>query len=722
MEDNKTNGHKDVLLDRRQLDQVMKAINKQISHAQYEYKDSGALQVEMDELFSYEEINTLLPRLVANRQASLLQMKAIELDIWIEQLLDQLESGYEQRIQAAQGLLYIALGDFDQWINDRKKHLDTIIKNNALLFDRGVFHSVHQVLKRACNQLSSSNNKPIDNNKNLLFEIDLYLTINYLIIESNRQQGRFENDQDLLEMDILKYLFLMLARLKDGFMQSFPMKKLLLLISKVLLATLGNIQNTKDMKNEARRRHGLPIKRKTPIIKCSHRDLYTFQNDLASRYPTYTPSNIESTIFSNISPLTIKASSALATAMGISNATKQTTLPYQVLFPPKQPKSNNDNNKQANNPGVQGNTGLASDDPWHSSQTVVLPLLETGPSLPVGLKEANATYQQHLEISLADYQILMERQRAIQKWQELEKERTTYSNDQIRLSSSERTTTTTPMDEGQDSIKDKFDIIEQFYASIAPELQGIVIVLLKQLLTTATAKSKPTSKNNGQQLYQDGKQIKETTSMDRHREVLCKSISAILLLLLKWFKISHVLKFEYLSQLLVDSGCMLLILKIFGLQEIGTLASIKTDADEYGLFRQMESLQPQSNGIAATSNGSSYVSPPLSPSSESHYTNERNLFWIINLLHVLQMLSRDKVHRIMLLVQYKSSAIFKRVLKISHPVVELYALKNLKNQIPYLGRKWRSSNMKIISSIYFRCPPDFRDDWLITRNDKEEIS
>lgn len=73
------------------------------------------------------------------------------------------------------------------------------------------------------------------------------------------------------------------------------------------------------------------------------------------------------------------------------------------------------------------------------------------------------------------------------------------------------------------------------------------------------------------------------------------------------------------------------------------------------------------------------------------------------------MLSKRKTHRIMLLVQYKSSvsilkyqlfipnyinpfgkAILKRILKVSHPVLELYTLKVLKSQVPYLGRKWRS--------------------------------
>ncbi len=80
--------------------------------------------------------------------------------------------------------------------------------------------------------------------------------------------------------------------------------------------------------------------------------------------------------------------------------------------------------------------------------------------------------------------------------------------------------------------------------------------------------------------------------MARHREITSKAVSAILLLLLKWFKASRerrnegvpllrssvmttdILKEQYLATLLIDSNCLLLILKMFGLQEL--LATIQT--------------------------------------------------------------------------------------------------------------------------------------------------
>jgi hypothetical protein len=95
-----------------------------------------------------------------------------------------------------------------------------------------------------------------------------------------------------------------------------------------------------------------------------------------------------------------------------------------------------------------------------------------------------------------------------------------------------------------------------------------------------------------------------------------------------------------------------------------------------------------------------------------HEFAARNFFSVINFVHVLQKLTKRKIHRILLLVQYKSSAILKRLLKVSHPLLQLYTLKVIKSQIPYCGRKWRQSNMKVITAIYLNCRPDLKDDWL----------
>lgn len=84
----------------------------------------------------------------------------------------------------------------------------------------------------------------------------------------------------------------------------------------------------------------------------------------------------------------------------------------------------------------------------------------------------------------------------------------------------------------------------------------------------------------------------------RHREITSKAVSAILLLTLKWFKASRkyladpypniygsawldVMKFHHLGQLLLDTNCLLLILKMFGLQEVSASVISKADSPDH---------------------------------------------------------------------------------------------------------------------------------------------
>ena len=70
----------------------------------------------------------------------------------------------------------------------------------------------------------------------------------------------------------------------------------------------------------------------------------------------------------------------------------------------------------------------------------------------------------------------------------------------------------------------------------------------------------------------------------------------------------------------------------------------------------------------------------------------RNFETTICLMRILQKVSKHKLHRILPLVQWKVSAVLKRILKTTNPDLSLYALKLLKSQIPYLGKKWRQSS------------------------------
>ena len=122
----------------------------------------------------------------------------------------------------------------------------------------------------------------------------------------------------------------------------------------------------------------------------------------------------------------------------------------------------------------------------------------------------------------------------------------------------------------------------------------------------------------------------------------------------------------------------------------------------------------------------------------------RNLFSCINLVRILQKLTKWKHFRTVMLVVFRSAQILKRALKVRHPMMQQYILKLLKVQnkktenlayinprnfsfhhhfyyLPffpivqvqtkYLGRNWRKNNMKTISAIYRRVRHHLHDDW-----------
>lgn len=185
--------------------------------------------------------------------------------------------------------------------------------------------------------------------------------------------------------------------------------------------------------------------------------------------------------------------------------------------------------------------------------------------------------------------------------------------------------------------------------------------------------------------------------VNRHKEIIVKAVSAILLLYLKHFKINHIYQFEFMSQHLVFANCIPLVLKFFN-QHILTYIGSK-------------------NSIPIIDFPACILGEPAEVTAESLIIGDsgaymwRNVFSCINLLRILNKLTKWKHSRIMMLVVFKSAPILKRTLRVRHAMMQLYVLKLLKMQTKYLGRQWRKTNMKIISSIYSKVRHRLNDDW-----------
>jgi hypothetical protein len=193
------------------------------------------------------------------------------------------------------------------------------------------------------------------------------------------------------------------------------------------------------------------------------------------------------------------------------------------------------------------------------------------------------------------------------------------------------------------------------------------------------------------------KRTMEEVDAARHREIMWKAVSAVLLLLLKTLKSSRrfgevllmgcllpslpillcvdTLQSEYVNQLLVDANILPLILKLFNQQEtevvgvahneipsfrydfvgnkiIITLLSNRTHYALHHLTRFMTycTLREKPRVVP----GASLDGPEWMGNEREGELSARNGFAMVNLLRVMQTLTKHRGHRISMLLQYKA--------------------------------------------------------------------
>ncbi|KAF4523407.1 hypothetical protein B566_EDAN007878 [Ephemera danica] len=231
---------------------------------------------------------------------------------------------------------------------------------------------------------------------------------------------------------------------------------------------------------------------------------------------------------------------------------------------------------------------------------------------------------------------------------------------------------------------------EALYQAMLPNLPQYMIALLKILLAAApTSKAKTDSINIMADVLPEEMPMTVLQSMklgidvNRHKEIIVKAVSAILLLLLKHFKLNHVYQFEFMSQHLVFANCIPLVLKFFNQNIMGYIGA--------------KNIIPILDFPACVIGDQPELTSDSLEIGDSQQFCWRNMFSCINLLRILNKLTKWKHSRIMMLVVFKSAPILKRTLKVRHAMMQLYVLKLLKMQTKYLGRQWRKSNMKTIN-------------------------
>ncbi|XP_071453332.1 striatin-interacting protein 1 homolog isoform X2 [Hetaerina americana] len=675
------------------------------------YDDADCHANEIAELYSYTE----QPEFQLNVKAFEDLMQDYKLNpCWqslseaerksvVMKLLDHLEFlDKSMRMKAARCLLYLAQGCWAEVQSDEEQQ-QWAFENVLLLYKSGVFSSFVELLNIETENNTAATTALRKLAVSLADSTDLRVILSVLYVmvevirvmpedgsediknlkESFKAELGCHNGDEVLAVKLLG----MVTRFCSGSAPHFPMKKVLLLLWKVILVSLGGMDVLRNVKSDYREQAGLSqMKEDTMEVARTMRassppasaaDLLEAQNQKRNSRPFRRSLMKQSSLDE---PMGVDLEANDQSDDELREIEERRALEEAGELP--QPPS-----PRPLTPVISRMKGL----PWAPKvrqkdldqflestrqKFVGFPLLGDRDSLaglPQPIHEGVKVLKQHMYTSLAEVQVQREEELA----------RNPVSNPEIDV----------PMTP-----------VEILYQAMVPNLSQYMIALLKILLAAApTSKAKTDSINIMADVLPEEMPMTVLQSMElgidvnRHKEIIVKAVSGILLLLLKHFKLNHIYQFEFMSQHLVFANCIPLVLKFFN-QNITAYVGAKNVIPILDFPSCIIGDQPE------------LTTDSLEIGDYQRFC-WRNMFSCINLLRILNKLTKWKHSRIMMLVVFKSAPILKRTLKVRHAMMQLYVLKLLKMQTKYLGRQWRKSNMKTMSAIYQKVRHRLNDDW-----------
>ncbi|KAF8477057.1 hypothetical protein BDZ91DRAFT_10975 [Kalaharituber pfeilii] len=444
-----------------------------------------------------------------------------------------------------------------------------------------------------------------------------------------------------------------------------PLQQLLLLTWKAILVTIGSMKSPKHLaktKSWARVKEGLSKRVDKKVITASPLDYHNFRQDILAKYPAYNPPppvngfEIEGLKRSNNSSTNLggqgggmlggpydglSSNHCTVGANGILGGTTSSILnqPVHIATPAPSPPPSPAGTKGAKKQNYQTNQNFPFLYPPPNSSTSSEWRRVEGSggeasSVPESISEAGDLFQRRIRMTLAMRQLWKEREEFLRHergWAvgigaENDTEGIHTNDGGIGVNKHGKETC---MEER------RLQTVEDLYRTCLPNLQSFIIVCLKVVLqnlyspTGLVFQSIPDESSPRRNMGGDHNEANAANSAVRDEaklsamretEIMSKAVSAIFLLLLKWFRVSHVLKFEYLTQILLDTSYLPLMLRIFTHLDVATHVNTKTDWKEYSYlhFCKLNSASPDVQEEPAPS------SPTDIDDSENHQSSKED--------------------------------------------------------------------------------------------------
>lgn len=484
---------------------------------------------------------------------------------------------------------------------------------------------------------------------------------------------------------------------------------MVILFHRLLLLQFGDMKQYGKAKKYVYKKHNISPKTGRPnALNISPLDYHAFREDITSRFPTFVPppsdvpsgfdnsnslsqfleiprAKSKSTLNSNLAPpeghiatpVPTPCSSPTSQSRGSkSRKSFQTNLAYPSLYP-----SDSENGADE----LSGRINAPDD-------------LDNETQVPFSVLEATKILRDSVQIKLSTQQL----------WHERELFMTQERGWNLPAEESKRYLYHYEDDDSDEARR--MVRVEEFYQECLPSLSSIVYVLLQTIESNHNNRA-----YTRESLEDEAAEVPMASQLEmiRSKEIVLKSSCSSLFLLAKWFKLSHILKFEQLCIALHDY-------KLINI--VTNMLNTFTDHYQERVFGKI--LQPQHSFWDSCSafNPEYFVNLKGRPNLVNDASlNLRFLNTEVFLLKLLNMVTGDKTQRLKEL-PLSIGSLLKTFYQVFNLDIYQPILRITQELTPFKNKKWKSEHMDLISGVYLYRKLKLGDNWVTGKDITGELN
>ena len=741
-------------------------------HLDYQYKEYGDLSQEISEWFTFHDL-----KFIGSLDGLL---NSFEQNSDVEELATKLlGSSIDDNLSYLKSLLYFSFGEYatKSTVDEQVKQITV---NNLRLLELETYKPLVNMLLSFFErrmEIDTSDTSGSAVSKSVEVTYFRMLTLLYFLVLTalfNPQQLKAFK-KFLLESSLLESIVRFIEHWKWHHNNSYRVRYLVLLLNKLLLLELGNKDQMVSCDAFLKKLHHIKTfdesKDGKPVLTCSPLDYFAFRQDLLDKYPLYELGGVKDLKETTAPDPSIEEkykkfmavnaySNSLSNSIEIPKTNKSHTVLSQLPAQPVHIATPLPSPKLMSSDFMSGGEKIRKSYQVNQSMPFIYPnesLNDSGTNVPYAMVEADKILKHSIYESYSIKRLWSEREKFMKQERGYadaydDKDEFDYSFDDLRKEYPEKL-----------SEIDSLERVERFYSKTFFRLHSIIDVFVEIIKnnrvdknlslyeyelnpeTSFMVKSK-TPHDNDEAIVKVEQLLLLQLEVLSVKEIMTKNAVGIISRLLQWFKLSHVLKYYYLSSILFDQQFVTISLDFisnsFNNQNNQSLShqlgGKKDELLEYEmLINQNKLMNPQiklpkldffHNCLQLDTKSIEYkfinklfileLPKQLDSKKISHvYIQNFNRNFATILSDMLEInnkiLIKNQSQRMFTMNDVKPSELFKMILinydndAISQPI-----LKILKKLVPYQGRKWKSMNMDLISTIYLNCKLSMKDNWL----------